>query len=157
MMYDQAMVIHAYLDAYLVTRNELFSRTVKEMITYVRRDMTDENGGFYSAEDADSEGEEGKFYVWNTAELKKIITSPVEYTLLAKYFNISEAGNFPEGYRTKKNILHISDSINSIARENGNESVVIARRITSIRKQVFNYRQARVHPQKDDKIIQDWK
>ena len=73
MLYDQAIIVQAYLDAYQATGDSYYSTVVKEILDYVLRDMTDPEGGFYSAEDADSEGEEGKFYVWNVNELKEIL------------------------------------------------------------------------------------
>ena len=81
MLYDQAMLAMAYLEAYQYTRDEQYSRVAEEIFTYVLRDMTDKEGGFYSAEDADSEGEEGKFYIWNMDEFIEILGQEAGETL----------------------------------------------------------------------------
>ncbi len=79
MLYDQALISNAYVELYQITKNEFYKKTAEEIFEYVLRDMTDSNGGFYSAEDADSEGEEGKFYVWTNAELKKLLKKIMNY------------------------------------------------------------------------------
>ncbi|MBT3251380.1 MAG: thioredoxin domain-containing protein [Candidatus Marinimicrobia bacterium] len=155
MLYDQAMLVHAYLDAYLMTNDETYANTAKEIIEYVQRDMTHPQGGFYSAEDADSEGVEAKFYVWNTDELKSILSQD-DYDLIYKIFELKDSGNYREGYRHKNNILHMDKSIKSFALELGEDPVEVSEKINSIRGNLFEYRENRVHPQKDDKILTDW-
>ena len=73
MLYDQALISNVYVELYQITQNEFYKKTAEEIFEYVLRDMTDSNGGFYSAEDADSEGEEGKFYIWTKDELQKLL------------------------------------------------------------------------------------
>jgi uncharacterized protein len=155
MLYDQAMLLHAYLDAYLITDDETYANTVKEIIEYVQRDMTHPQGGFYSAEDADSEGVEAKFYVWNTDELKSILSQD-DYDLIYKIFEVKDSGNYREGYSDNNNILHMDKSIKSFAKDSGEDPVELSEKINSIRGNLFNYRENRVHPQKDDKILTDW-
>jgi len=154
MLYDQAMIIHAYLDTYLITNDVFYKQTVDEVCDYVLRDMTDKNGGFYSAEDADSQGEEGVFYIWNKNELKDILNEN-EYEFIVDVLNFKENGNaVVEG--TKTNIPHFVDDWNSIADKYDKSIENIKDYYNTIRKKIFDYRELRVHPQKDDKILTDW-
>jgi uncharacterized protein YyaL (SSP411 family) len=101
-----------YLDAYLVSGDERYAAVVRHILTYVLRDMTHPEGGFYSAEDADSEGHEGKFYCWTRAELSKLLT-PEEFKVASRYFGITEAGNFVDHSHPtplpNQNVLSIVD------------------------------------------------
>ncbi|SVC80382.1 uncharacterized protein METZ01_LOCUS333236, partial [marine metagenome] len=106
MLYDQAILVQAYLDAYQATEKQYYADVVDEILEYVLRDMTSLEGGFYSAEDADSEGEEGKFYVWNISELETILGEE-NADLFQKTFNLSPSGNWREGRRHKTNIPHL--------------------------------------------------
>ncbi len=147
MLYDQALVSIAYLEAYQATKKEIYANTVREIFSYVLRDMTSPEGGFYSAEDADSEGEEGKFYVWSEEEIQKILEEDDAEYIFQKY-NTRKEGNFLEEStqrRTGNNILHLQtlDVINSP-------------RLEKIREKLFNGREKRIHPSKDDKILTDW-
>jgi len=147
MLYDQALVSIAYVEAYQATKNELYADTAREIFSYVLRDMTSPEGGFYSAEDADSEGEEGKFYVWSQEEIQKILgKDDAEY--IFKLYNTRIEGNFLEEATQKKtgnNILHLQ-SLEEISNP----------RLEKIRESLFNIREKRVHPHKDDKILTDW-
>ncbi|MDP7529931.1 MAG: thioredoxin domain-containing protein, partial [Candidatus Marinimicrobia bacterium] len=116
MLYDQAILVQAYLDAYQATGDSYYSTVVKEILDYVLRDMTDPEGGFYSAEDADSEGEEGKFYVWNVNELKGILGED-DANFYQTAFNIRTGGNWNEGYRHKTNIPHLTKDISQLLSE----------------------------------------
>ncbi|MDZ7689976.1 MAG: thioredoxin domain-containing protein [Balneolaceae bacterium] len=119
MLYDQAMHILAYTEAWQATGNELFKQTVDQTVTYITRDLKDKHGGFFSAEDADSEGEEGKFYVWSTDEIRDIL-STAEAELFIEVYNLEEQGNFKEeasGQRISKNIPHLQKSIEELANE----------------------------------------
>lgn len=155
MLYDQAMLVHAYLDAYLMTNDETYGNTAKEIIEYVQRDMTHPLGGFYSAEDADSEGIEGKFYVWNTDELKSILPKN-DFELATAIFEVKDSGNFREGYREKNNILHMETSIKTFALNSGEDPLELSEKINILRTKLFDHRENRVHPQKDDKVLTDW-
>ena len=101
MLYDQALLAMAYLETFQATGKEEYARTAREIFTYVLRDMTADDGGFYSAEDADSEGEEGKFYLWTYEEIKQILT-PEEAEFAFKVFNIQENGNFKDGIQREQ-------------------------------------------------------
>jgi uncharacterized protein YyaL (SSP411 family) len=148
MLYDQALIAIAYIEAYQATKNEIYKNAAMEILTYVLRDMTSPEGGFYSAEDADSEGEEGKFYVWSKSELENILNSD-ELELAIKSFNVDESGNYLEestGKKTKKNILHLDKYV----------GIEIQEKIEKIQKKLFEKRETRIHPHKDDKILTDW-
>ena len=148
MLYDQALIAIAYIEAYQATKNELYKKTAQEIFSYVLRDMTSKEGGFYSAEDADSEGEEGKFYVWSKEELEKILDKE-ELDLTIKIFSIEESGNYLEeasGKKTNKNILHL--------RKFSDKEIL--EEIEKIRLTLFKTREKRIHPHKDDKILTDW-
>ena len=154
MLYDQAMIIHAYLDAFLLTNDIYYANVVNEICEYVLRDMTDESGGFYSAEDADSQGEEGTFYIWETDELKKILNDD-DYNFISNVLNINENGNCRvEGHRT--NIPHFNKNWNEISEEYNIDEKLLKENYHRIRKIIFDNRETRVHPQKDDKILTDW-
>ena len=148
MLYDQALIAIAYIEAYQATKNEDYKKTAQEIFTYVLRDMLSHEGGFYSAEDADSEGEEGKFYVWTKKELENILDKD-ELDLAIKVFNVGESGNYLEeatGKKTNKNILYLNNNLEGEIQE----------RIEKIRIKLFNVRKNRIHPHKDDKILTDW-
>lgn len=158
MLYDQAMLVLIYTETYQVTKNDFYKRTAEEIIEYVLRDMTDQNGGFFSAEDADSEGEEGKFYLWTADEVRNVLTKE-ESTLALKVFNILESGNWVDeskGIKNGTNILHLTDTIEKVASDMNIDLEKLELSIESIRKKLFNHREKRIHPHKDDKILTDW-
>ncbi|HBC47744.1 MAG TPA: thioredoxin domain-containing protein [candidate division Zixibacteria bacterium] len=158
MLYDQALMAIANIEAFQATGNENYRKTAVEIFTYVMRDMTDLGGGFYSAEDADSDGVEGKFYVWSAAEIRAAL-EPDEADLAIKIFNIENDGNFddPTGNRkTGQNILHTTKPIPDIAKELGFSPDEMNRKLEKIRTRLFEIREARIHPRKDDKILIDW-
>ena len=119
MLYDQAMLAMVYTEAYQATGKLEYAKTAQEIFAYVLRDMTAPNGGFYSAEDADSEGVEGKFYVWNLEEIDRVL-DPDEADLVKRVFNAKSSGNFEEeatGRLTGSNILHLKSSVSEVASE----------------------------------------
>ncbi len=151
MLYDQAMLTLAYAEAYQITKKEEYRQTVEEILEYVMRDMTSKEGGFYSAEDADSEGEEGKFYIWSHKEITEILDEK-EAELAAQIFNISPTGNFLDEATQQKsssNIPHLKKPILEYGEE-------IIEKIELIRTKIFTERKKRKHPLKDDKILTDW-
>lgn len=158
MLYDQAMLIMAYTETYQVTKNEFYRKTAEEIIEYVLRDMTHPEGGFYSAEDADSEGEEGKFYLWNADELRNVLDKE-EYDLALQIFNISENGNWVDeskGIMNGTNILHLKFTYEQLASKLNLDLIELMKKIENIRNKLFTYREKRIHPYKDDKILTDW-
>jgi uncharacterized protein YyaL (SSP411 family) len=158
MLYDQALLIMTYADAFQATHKRLYEQTVHEITTYVLRSMTAANGGFYSGEDADSEGQEGKFYVWTEAEIRQALR-PDEAALILKTFNITQAGNFlDEATRqhTGANIFHLNGTFCEVARHVKLSEHELQVRFETIRQKLFSVREQRVHPHKDDKILTDW-
>ena len=158
MLYDQAMLALAYLETYQATGNTGYSDTAKEIFTYVLRDMRSPEGGFYSAEDADSEGVEGKFYVWTEQELREILP-PDEADLIVRVFHVQRNGNFREeasGESLGTNILYTGKSFADIASEVRLPVKEIESKIDSARFRLFEARERRIHPHKDDKILTDW-
>ena len=158
MLYDQALLAIAYSEAFQATKNQEYAKTAREIFAYILRDMTAPEGGFYSAEDADSEGIEGKFYVWGIEELKTILNSE-ELEIVKKVYNISNEGNFLEEStreKTGNNIFHIKDSLLNIANELKIDEQNLKIKIERIRQNLFNVRKKRIHPHKDDKILTDW-
>src|SRR5699024_5293754 len=158
MLYDQAMLLIVYTEAWLMTKNALFKQTAEEIIEYLMRKMGDETGGFYSAEDADSEGKEGKFYVWGVEEINKILPED-EAKLFSRVFNFSKEGNFSDestGQQTGKNIPHLQKSFEELAADYEMEASLFKNKIEAIRKQLLEKRKQRVHPLLDDKILTDW-
>ncbi len=148
MLYDQALIAIAYIEAYQATKNDLYRKTAQEIFAYVLRDMISIEGGFYSAEDADSEGEEGKFYVWSKKEIEKVLEkNNLDWAI--NTFNIEESGNYLEEAlqkKTGKNILHLKNFPDKQNFEKAEE----------IRSTLFKSRDDRIHPHKDDKILTDW-
>jgi uncharacterized protein len=158
MLYDQAMLVMAYTETYLVTKNNFYKETAKEILEYVLRDMTHPEGGFYSAEDADSEAEEGKFYLWDADELRNVLFKD-EFDFAIKVFNITDNGNWVDeskGMKPGTNILHLNKSSKELADECRLSEDDFNKMLESVRKKLFNHREKRVHPYKDDKILTDW-
>jgi len=158
MLYDQALLALGYVEAYQATENTEYSRTADEIFTFVLREMTSHEGGFYTALDADSEGEEGKFYLWSQDEIESVLTEE-DTELACKVFNIRMGGNFTdEGTRKRigKNILHMERTVPEIASELRIPTEPLRDRIESIRQQLYECRETRVHPRRDDKILTDW-
>jgi uncharacterized protein YyaL (SSP411 family) len=158
MLYDQAMLVSAYTEAWLATSNPVFERTAREIITYVLRDMTSPEGAFYSAEDADSEGEEGLFYLWTTGEVEQILGKE-DAAFAASVWNLEKDGNYNDelkGALTGRNIPHLTRSHEDMARDLKMTEEDFERRLEFVRSRLFDVREKRVHPLKDDKVLADW-
>ncbi|SDH06016.1 hypothetical protein SAMN04489735_10105 [Aneurinibacillus thermoaerophilus] len=152
MLYDNALLALIYLDAYQATKKEEYAETARQIFTYVLRDMTHPEGGFYSAEDADSEGEEGKFYVWRPEEIRQILGEE-DGTRFCRIYDITEHGNF-EHNTSIPNLVR--KSLDQAAREEGMELDELKPFIEKCREKLFTARETRVHPHKDDKILTAW-
>jgi uncharacterized protein len=146
MLYDQALLAMAYTEAFQYTGRQEYRRTVEETLTYVCRDLRSPEGAFYSAEDADSEGEEGRFYLWELAEVEAVLP-PSEAALAREVYNLRPEGNFagPAGRRSGKNILHL-----------GRPPGTASEPLDQIRSKLFDRRERRPRPLKDTKILADW-
>jgi uncharacterized protein len=158
MLYDQALLILAYTEAYQATRLPEFRKTAEEIIDYVLRDMTDPEGGFYSAEDADSEGVEGKFYLWERSEIVEILGAD-NAELFCRGYGVKNGGNFsdPAGHSLKgANILHLSKSEGKLAEDLKMDVSDLITLLSESRSALFKHRENRIHPHKDDKILTDW-
>jgi uncharacterized protein YyaL (SSP411 family) len=158
MLYDQALISIAYVEACQATGRSEYEQTAREIFEYVFCVMTSPEGGFYCGEDADTEGVEGKFYLWRKEKIDRVLTKE-EAELAAKVFNVTEEGNFTEpvtGEGTGTNILHLKGSFKDLASEFETPEDELKRRLESVRKKLFEERENRAHPHKDDKILTDW-
>ncbi len=150
MLYDNALLSRVYLHAYLVTGNTFYRRIVEETLDYVVREMTSPEGGFYSTQDADSEGEEGKFFVWTPEEIEAALSAR-DAALFMQYYDVTRRGNF-EG----KNILHVSRDVEEIAKEAKITSKRVQDSLQQGREQLFQAREQRVKPGRDEKVLTSW-
>jgi uncharacterized protein YyaL (SSP411 family) len=158
MLYDQALLTLAYTETWQVAREELWARTVRETLAYVRRDLTSPEGAFYSAEDADSEGEEGRFYVWSEAELREA-AGATDADLAIQAWGAAAAGNWTDeatGSSTETNILHWRVPIPALAAARGERPEELERRLEAVRERLLERRSRRVRPLLDDKVLTDW-
>jgi uncharacterized protein YyaL (SSP411 family) len=150
MLYDNAQLIQLYLDTFLASGDEQFATIAKTTLEYVLRDMLHPEGGFYSAEDADSEGHEGKFYCWTYKELTQLLTAD-EFKVVERYFGVTEAGNFVDHSHPQplpgQNVLHIA---------NDKLADSEAKLLESARAKMFKARAKKVRPHLDDKILTSW-
>jgi uncharacterized protein YyaL (SSP411 family) len=158
MLYDQAMLLIAYIEAFEATRKPQYAQVANEIVEYVLRDMTSQDGAFFSAEDADSEGVEGKFYVWSSKEIEDVL-SKKESEAFGKMYNIRAEGNFREeatGEETYLNIPHITRTLDDVAEEIGEDTETLKRTLESARLKLLSVREKRVRPHLDDKVLTDW-
>jgi len=158
MLYDQALLSLAYLETYQATGDNFYGDVAREIFHYVLRDLRTPEGGFCSAEDADSEGMEGRFYVWEERQIKEALGQE-EADLARKLFCTKKGGNFREeatGNRLGLNILHTGKALSQIAGELGVPPRVAEEKIAAIRSRLFAVREKRIRPHKDDKILTDW-
>jgi hypothetical protein len=145
MLYDNGQLVSLYSHAFQVTANPLYKRVVYETLEFVNRELTSPEGGFYSSLDADSEGEEGKYYVWGEKEIKEVLKEDAGFYL--DYFGITEQGNWEKN----KNIPDASFSKKNVA---VNEQ--ITQKLVSLNKKLFDEREKRIRPATDDKILTSW-
>jgi uncharacterized protein YyaL (SSP411 family) len=151
MLYDQALLALAYIEAYQVLGSPFYAQVTRDIFTYVLRDLTSPEGGFYSAEDADSEGKEGLFYLWKADEIQHLL-GPKTGDLFCRFYNITTQGNFEEGL----NIPHMTTSLGEFARSEGIKPEELEALLAEARERLFQIRRERIHPLKDDKILTSW-
>ena len=153
MLYDNALLTSLLSEAYKLTQKELYKETIEETLEWIEREMTSEEGGFYSALDADSEGIEGKFYVWNKKEIEDVLGA--EADLFCKFYDVTELGNWEE-----KNILNRPQTLEDFIHWNGLEQVADISKVSDTLRQsgrkLLEIRAKRIRPGLDDKILLDW-
>ena len=149
MLYDNALLARLYLHAWQITGNPLYRRITEETLDYVLREMTDPAGGFYSAQDADSEGVEGKFFVWTPDELRSLLGDDAD--LIMGYYGVTERGNF-EG----ANILNVPRPLADYANQQGVSEDALSEAIARARAVLLEVREERIHPLLDDKVLTSW-
>jgi uncharacterized protein len=150
MLYDNGQLLCEFAHASLATGEALFTRIAVDTADWVLRDMRSPQGGFYSSLDADSEGHEGKFYVWTRAEVQALLTPP-EYAAFSRRFGLDRSANFESAWH-----LHIHESIDAIAAALGESAQAVAVLIESARAKLLNVREVRVWPARDEKILTAW-
>jgi hypothetical protein len=158
MLYDQALLAMAYTELWQITREPRHRRTVERTLEYVLRDMTDPLGGFYSAEDADSEGEEAVFYIWTEAQMQAVLGDEAG-ARAARYWGVEDGGNFIDqgsGQKVGASLLHLPRDPLTVAVERGVEPAELEAELEAWRAALFAAREERVHPLKDDKVLADW-
>ncbi|UCD57868.1 MAG: thioredoxin domain-containing protein, partial [Candidatus Hydrogenedentota bacterium] len=158
MLYDNAQLSRSYVDAYLITKNEDYRNLATDTFEWVLREMTDKDGGFYSALDADSEGEEGKFYLWSRDEIIAILGGKAG-ELFCRVYNIDEGGNFLDeatGEMTGINIPHLKISLAEIAKNENISSEALSSRLRKDRRKLLERRSGRIWPHLDDKVLTSW-
>lgn len=150
MLYDNAQLVHLYLDAHQVTGDARFSDVARDILRYVLRDMTHPEGGFYSAEDADSEGKEGKFYCWTERELQALLP-PDQFKVVVRYFGITREGNFHD-----HSDPHALPEQNVLSQVKPKLDVEDQKRLAAAKATLFEVRSKRVRPHLDDKVLASW-
>jgi uncharacterized protein YyaL (SSP411 family) len=150
MIYDNSQLVSLYSSAYQKTKNPYYKTIVYETLNFIERDLTSIEGAFYSSLDADSEGEEGIFYVWNKIELQKLLGK--DFDLISDYFNITNGGN----WKKKNNILYKTKSDKSIAKKYKITEKELLLTVLDAKKILLNERNKRIHPALDDKILTAW-
>jgi uncharacterized protein len=154
MLYDNAQLVQRYAEGYERTQNPLYKKTIEETLAFVQRELMSPEGGFYSALDADSEGEEGKFYVWSEGEFDAVLIDAglgEDSTLAKRYFGVSSAGNFE-----RHTILERSFSDEATMQQFGLSQEELASKILTVQTKLFEARAKRVRPGLDDKILTSW-
>ncbi len=150
MLYDNALLARLYLHAFQITGKPLYRRITEETLDYVLREMTDSGGGFYSAQDADSEGEEGKFFVWTPEEIMDVL-SEEDGRVFSGYFGVTPNGNFES-----KNILNVPRDPEAFAAEHELDPEQLDSIVARSRTKLLEVRERRVHPLLDDKVLASW-
>src|SRR5947207_3402010 len=150
MLYDNALLSRLYLHLYQVTKNERVRRVAEETLDYVVREMRHPDGGFYSTQDADSEGHEGKFFIWSRKEVIEALGNE-DGELFCDYFDVTDEGNF-EG----SNILNITSSPEDVAHRRGVSIDRLTVVIETGRRRLFEIRELRIKPDRDEKILTAW-
>ena len=150
MLYDNGPLLAIYAQAALASGEDLFVRVANETADWMLGDMQAPNGGFYSTRDADSEGEEGRFYVWTPEETRQLLTDE-QYELVARRFGLDQAANFEGNWH-----LTVRQTIESIASDTGRNEADVSTVLDTARKTLFDVREERIHPGRDEKQLTSW-
>jgi len=151
MLYDNALLIRSYLYAWQITKDPFFRRIATDSITFLQREMLDPSGGFYSSLDADSEGEEGLFYIWKIDEVREALVDPQLSDFIIEAYGLTEKGNF-EG----RNILRQAQEPASLSKNLDLDEGEVVKRLAESNSMLLSYREKRVRPNLDDKILTSW-
>jgi uncharacterized protein YyaL (SSP411 family) len=154
MLYDNAQLVRVYLHAWRTTGDDAYRLVVEETLDYLLREMTAPEGGFYSTQDADSEGEEGKFFLWTPDEVRAVL-GPDDARLFSTYYGVTEHGNFREG-GPGANILNVARAPEAIANATGVTAEQLAEFLARARAAMLAARERRIHPGRDDKVLAEW-
>jgi uncharacterized protein YyaL (SSP411 family) len=152
MLYDQAQLVSSYIDAYQITHEPFYADVARRTCDYVLRDLAGPDGGFYSAEDADSEGVEGKFYVWTREEVDQIIGGDAKADIFCRYYGIEHEGNWEHG----NNVLHVALTVEQTAKLFHKSEGEVQAILADGRARLFAAREKRVRPHRDEKILTAW-
>ena len=150
MLYDNALLVRLYLHAFQATGDLMYRHIATDILDYVVREMTDPAGGFYSSQDADSEGEEGKFFIWTLEELEAVLGTE-DAELVAAYYGASQIGNFESS-----NILHLPHDADEFSQAVGLSTDQLGQTLQMAREKLLKTREKRVHPGRDDKVLAGW-
>jgi uncharacterized protein len=150
MLYDNALLARLYLEAYQVTHEPFFRQVVEQILAYVEREMLSPEGGFYSTQDADSEGEEGKFFVWSRGEVMRLLGEEAG-EIFCRYYDVTDVGNFEH-----HNILHPTVTLEQLAKMFHREVGDVQRLIADAKQKLFMVREGRIKPGRDEKILTNW-
>lgn len=150
MLYDNAQLLPLYVNLYQATGEESYACVARETLAYVMREMFDSAGGFYSTQDADSEGEEGKFFAWSKSEVDALLGEASR--LFCRYYDVTAAGNWEHG----KNVLHLTVSVEQLAQMFGQSVAAVTESLSASRQILFARREQRVKPFRDEKILVSW-
>ena len=150
MLYDNAQLVTLYSEAFQATKNPLYKQIVYETLAFIERELTSPRGGFYSALDADSEGVEGKYYVWQKEELQQILND--KYNLFADYFNVNDIGFWEHN----NYILLRNESDETLAKKHNTSVEELQKTISEIKNELLELREKRIHPGLDNKILTSW-
>jgi uncharacterized protein YyaL (SSP411 family) len=151
MLYDNALLVNVYSEAYQLTKLERYKKVIRETMDFVRKEWQSEQGGFYSAFDADSEGEEGKYYTWNKEEILSILQDDSLARVFCEYYNVTEQGNW-EG----TNILWVREEIAAFCQSRGYEVETVLQQLNTAGQLLLQHRSARIRPLLDDKKLLGW-
>ncbi|GJM32010.1 MAG: thioredoxin [Saprospiraceae bacterium] len=151
MLYDNGQLVSLYANTFKLTKNPLYEKVVTQTLDFIKRDMTSEEGGFYSSYDADSDGEEGKFYIWQATEIDSILGDEVVSDLFKEYYEVKPRGNWEES-----NILYIRKDAEKLAKDYNLSLPEFKEKINNARAKLFSAREQRIKPGLDDKILTAW-